>query len=130
MITYLLAYLAADTSLAALVETRLRANMLDQNMAYPAVVYTLISRVAPHHRSGPDSFVQTRWQFDVHARTYSEVVAVTEALIARAQTFTRADAPRCDRVFVESMRDLASGEFDEVTYYRRSVDFMILHNEV
>lgn len=130
MITYLLAYLAADTTLAGLLGTRIRANMLDQGMTYPALVYTLISRVSPHHRSGADNFVQTRWQFDVHARTYSEAVTATAALISRAQTFVRTTTPRCDRVFVESIRDLPSGEFDAAPYYRRSIDFMIIHSEV
>ena len=129
MITYLLTHLAADVTLAALVSTRIRPGMLEQGATLPAVTYTLVSRVPAHHRSGPDTLGQSRWQFDCHARTYTEVVAVCAALMADAQEFTHTTAPRVDRVFVDAVRDLNTGDFDEGLYFRRTVDLLIWHEE-
>lgn len=129
MITYLIAHLLAGTGISTTVGTRVRPGMIDQAETLPAISYTQISRAGVHHRSGPDELAQVRWQFDVHARTYSEATTITDALIDRLQTFSRSSSPRVDRVFVDTVRDSVTGEYDDLPYYRRIVDVLIWTEE-
>ncbi len=129
MIVHLVAWLLADATLAAGIGTRLRPGMLQQGETLPAATYAQISRVAPHDRGGADGLAYTRWQFDVHARTYEQATTLANALVARAQTFTRASSPRVSRVFVDAVRDLDTADYDELAYYRKVIDVEVIAGE-
>lgn len=129
MITHLVAYVLADATLAAAIGTRLRPGMLQQNETLPAMTYIQVSRTAPHDRGGPDGLAFTRWQFDVHARTYEQATTLANAFVARVQTFTRASSPRVSRVLVDAVRDLDTADYDELMYYRKVIDVEVIASE-
>lgn len=130
MITYLVAHLEAHAGLNGLVGTRIYPLLLPQKATLPAIAYMQISRTPVHVRnSAIDLLVNTRWQFDVNARTYAAAQQVTAQLKNGLQTFSRSSSPRVDVVFVENERDDTEPSFDENNYYRIMVDALIWHEE-
>lgn len=128
MITALVTFLNAHVGYGALVGQRTYPTVLPQNATLPAVAYQMISRVPVHDRETPDTLVQTRWQFSINARKYSEILSVASALKTAVQAFT-SSSPRVDRIFVEGERDTDQADIDENNYYRRVIDVIVVHEE-
>lgn len=129
MITYLVAALKADVTLASLVSTRIWSNVLPQGSTLPAITFQQVSRTPVHHRSGPNAIVTTRLQFGVNGRSYTTVREVVDALVDALQAFTRSTAPRVSRVFVDSVSDDVQPGFDTGDYFRTLVFANIQHEE-
>lgn len=128
MITALIAHLNSDATYSGLVGQRTYPTVLPQNAMLPAVAFQMISRVPAHDRETPDTLVQTRWQFSVNARRYSDLLSVVSALKTAVQAFA-SSSPRVDRVFVEGERDTDQADIDENNYYRRVIDVIVVHEE-
>ncbi len=67
------AFVLADTTVASLIGTRLRPDMLPEKITYPAVVIKKIDIVRPGHLRGVASLATMRVQFDVYAAPTSGV---------------------------------------------------------
>lgn len=77
------ALLISDSGVAALAASRIHANRLPQNTAYPCAVLTLISTRGEHSHDGASNLNDDRWQMDCYAATVDEAVALARAIDAR-----------------------------------------------
>jgi len=83
-------YLLADSTLAALVGTRIYPGSLDQGCTLPAVAMWTISRGHDVSLSGVVEAGEARIQLDAHAATRAAADAVAAAIVARLKTLSAA----------------------------------------
>ena len=126
----LVAYLLADTALAALVATRIYWVEKPQAVVNPVMVLTRISGNRNYHMLGAANFVESRVQFDCDGLTYASAKGVARALRDRLSGFRGTQGTIAFYgCFLESERDT----FDEAPttdkLFRTSLDFIIHHKE-
>lgn len=76
----LVAVLAANVGVSALVGARIYPLILPQRVTLPAIRYQVISTIPQPTHNGASGLRQYRIQLSVHATTYSSAQAVAEAL--------------------------------------------------
>lgn len=120
-------YLIADTTVAALVATRMYPQFLPQSVTYPAISYSVVSRVSSRDLSGPSGRVRVRISVNCWAETYAEAKSLSEAVRQRLDGFkgnmgsSEAGSVKLDNSFDDYE--------DAVKIHRVFQDFIISHTE-
>lgn len=120
--------LAADGTVSGLVGSRIRAEWVDQNSAYPAIS---VLRVSGGRNSGLDAsndyWNTARIQVDCWADTYSEARALADAVTSSLHGFKgAAGAFQVESLLLENLSDLGEQVGDRV-HRRASLDFFVLY---
>lgn len=118
--------LAADSTIAGLVGTRIYPLVLPEACQYPAITYQLISAVEIYTNDGPLGEVRARIQIDTWAKRYSQAKTVDQAVRASLNGFT---GTLPDGTLVcELERDDASDGFDAPgSLYRCQSDWIAIY---
>ena len=72
--------LSTNAAVAALVGDRIKPDILPQGLAMPAITYQLISGPRDQTADGPTGLVNSRWQINMWAETYDDVLTVRTAV--------------------------------------------------
>lgn len=120
--------LTADSTLSALVGTRIYPNVVPQDVTLPAVAYQRISTSRVYsHSPGVSQLARPRFQFTSVARSYSDVKAVANALRGALDAYGGTAAS----VLVFTM--LSQNEFDTFSddgdLHTVRQDFYVWHRE-
>lgn len=120
--------LTADSTLAALVGTRVYPNVVPQDVALPAVAYQRISTSRVYsHSPGVSQLARPRFQFTSVANSYSDVKAVANAVRGALDAYGGTAAS----VLVFTM--LSQNEFDTFSddgdLHTVRQDFYVWHRE-
>jgi len=126
------ATLLNDSTVKALVLTRVYPRLLPPKITLPAIAYQQISSIHEQKLSGPADFAVTRFQITCIAKTYEEVVelatAVRLALDGYSGTWDDMTVEACT---IESEYEIPVFEPENSTtrQYGRGLDFMITFKE-
>lgn len=126
--TILYTHLTSDASLATLVSNRIFPDLMPQNVALPAIRYTLIDRneLLAKPEVSTFRFVQARYQFDIFAKTYSSAKSIESALV-NALYLLGSDV---DSSVVSTRVFNVSGSSDSIEdEYRVTVEAYLTYNE-
>lgn len=83
MLSDLRAFLLADGTVAGLAGTRIYPSVLPQAPTFPAITYSTISAVRQNTMDGPDGLPSKRIQIDSWASTFSQALALADAIRER-----------------------------------------------
>lgn len=121
------ARLLANSTVSAIVGTRVDWMARPQNAALPAISLQTVSDSRPDHLKGFDGARETRVQCDCWAATYAAALALARAVIAALQPPTTITGKRFGNARVDAQRDLGENIADGSFIHRQSVDFIIWH---
>lgn len=115
--------LSTDTSVAALVSTRITPFGAEQSTSKPYVTYQVISKTPNKHKDRTLDLIVYRIQVDCFAATYNDCTtladAVCNALAYKTGTFASTNV---DIIVFEDENDLFS---DQPEVYRKEQDYFI-----
>lgn len=134
------AFLLADATIAAAVETRIYPIKLPQNATYPAITILRVSAIRANVLRGPASLARPRYQIDCWAWEKSSTTAFTDAqelggaVRARLEGYTGvmtdpSTSPATDYhtgVTFDDERDLFDPDVNG-GYFRHSSDYFLWH---
>lgn len=125
----LYARLSGAAAITELTSTRIYPYKLPQNPIMPAITYQRVStsRYHTHDTSGASGLARPRFQFDCYASSYLGAKQLVEALRGVLEGFNGyVGAQRIQGALSQNETDF----YEDVTgLYRRSIDFMIHHQE-
>lgn len=120
-----LARLSGEPSITSLVSTRIYANVLKQDVVYPALSYSVISRVHEHCFNSDPGNVRLRLQIDCWAKQYAEAMSVA---IAVKNTLSRWRGQQTNYFVEDCLIDNWTDYFDDESnqrVHRISMDFIL-----
>ena len=120
--------LTADSTLSALVGTRIYPEVMPQGVTYPAVSYQRVSTVRTNLLSGVDDFTEVRIAIDCWDDSYSGVKAVADAVKGAIDGVTVLGAQAIQHCFMDSMIDVSQIDGDREDRHV-SMSFLIYLNE-
>jgi len=127
----LVAFLLANTGVAALVGPRIHWVRLPQGLATPHVRLTLISGGLNYHYSGPDSVQGVRVQVDCFGDTYAAAKGVARAIETALSGFRGVMGSRfVDGTFLVGARDLLFEDDTPADGHAVSMDFSLFHKSI
>lgn len=126
----LVAHLADDAGVAALVNARIYPGLLPQKPGYPSIVYHRVSGPREHSHDGPSGLTHPRFQLDCIDGTFKGArelgVAVRLALDGFRGTMGGDEGVPVGAVFIED----EDGDYDdELRLFRWRLDAVISHEE-
>lgn len=124
----LYAKLTSAANLTELVSNRVYPVKLPQNPTLPAITYQRVSTSRYHtHDTGFSGLARPRFQFDCYASSYLGAKNLLEALRATLEGFSGyVGTTRIQGALSQNETDF----YEDVSgLYRRSIDFMIHHQE-
>ncbi|MGK2908746.1 MAG: DUF3168 domain-containing protein [Sphingobium sp.] len=121
------ARLRTDTTVAAIVGTRVDWMVRPEKDALPSVTLQTVSDPRPQHLKGMDGARPTRVQIDCWAATYVAALDLARAVIAVLSVPATISGKRFGNAQVEGQRDLGETVSDGSFIHRQSVDFVIWH---
>lgn len=131
--TELIAHLAADATLAALVSDRIHAVLMPQGGDFPAVTITRIASEEQLTMEPLAGHVLARFQLDAWAETGLEAIAVGDAIRGALQGHAQAALDGGGTLAVQGIRLVEPGIRDgyepESELCRRSLDFEVVYLE-
>lgn len=123
----LLALLAADAAVAALVGTRIEWGARRQGAAMPDILLRRIGGGPGETLAGTDGLVVTRVQVDCYAATYAQALAVGRAVEAALHAHRGGGF---QGVFLAGRREEREGGTNEADRpFRQSLDFIVNWSE-
>ena len=127
----LVAFLAANGPVAALVLTRVYANQLPELSAdsiLPAIVYKEVHGDGEMSMDGPDQLQYSRMQFSCYGKVYIDAKRVARTLRQELELFT---GPLTDGTVIEHMqRESEVDIFEDAPFiYCTAVDFKITYQD-
>jgi len=127
----LVAFLAANGPIAALVVTRVYANQLPQlspDSILPAIVYKEVHGDGEFSMDGPDQLQYSRMQFSCYGKVYLDAKRVARTLKQEFEAFT-GELP--DGTVIEHMqRESEVDMFEDAPFiYCTAVDFKITYQD-
>jgi len=127
----LVAFLAADGPIAALVLTRVWANQLPTISSpsdLPAIVYREVHGDGEFSMDGPDQLQYSRMQFNCYGKVYEDAKRVARTLRQELELFTGALS---DGTVIEHMqRESEVDIFEDAPFiYCTAVDFKITYQD-
>lgn len=108
--------LSTDTYVTGIVNTRIYPNFIKKGATYPAVSYFLVNAVPQLMMDCTYPITQYSYQFDCWAKTYSEVVDLSNVVIAALNDAT------LFKTIHTNTQDFFDPEFET---YRLSIDYSI-----
>lgn len=117
-------YISTYPGLTALVGNRIYPLVIPQNPTYPAVAYSRVSRVYEKDLSGT-AWNQSRMQFSVYARKYSDAKAVVEQIRAAFRDY-RGKINGIDVMLADISNEVDLYEPDTALFHV-SIDILIIH---
>lgn len=125
----LYAKVSSDAAIVELISNRLYPDKLPQNPVLPAITYQRVStgRYHTHDTSGGSGLARPRFQFDCYATSRLAAKNLVNVLRASLEGFNGWVGPtRIQGALSQNETDF----YEDVTgLYRRSIDFMIHHQE-
>lgn len=110
-----------------LVGNRVRPGYITQEIALPAISYARVSRAATQHRSSRRAnHSKDRFQFDVWASSYNDLMNTRNTLMDAMADFVRNSDPRVDVSLIADDRDAYEAEPNR---WRAIVDYHITYSE-
>ena|SRR5882724_3697841 len=125
-------FLSANGPVAALVLTRVYANLLPelsaQNPALPAIVYKEVHGDGEFSMDGPDQLQHSRIQFSCYGKVYLDAKRVARTLRQELELFT---GELSDGTVIEHMqRESEVDIFEDAPFiYCTAVDFKIVYQD-
>lgn len=125
--TQLIAYLLADTALAALISTRLYATRAAQGATVPYVVWQDVSGEGNYAHDGPTGLMTFRIQFSIFALTITAVEDVSAAIVNRIDGYSGVlgSAVRIGFTFFDNSITF-DRELDSESLRQKSIDFRFM----
>lgn len=125
--------LTNDSSVSALVSTRVYPVLLPQGCDVPAIRYTNISRPPVNHKKGASGLTQSRIQVDCYDKTYEGAKtlgkAVRLAMIKEGGTWGGCPVSVCRNVDHTDETEEIDVQGNIKIYFNASMDFLIWHGE-
>lgn len=121
------ARLLADTTVAAIVGTRVYWVQRPQKSPYPAVVLQVVSDGRPENLKGFDGARSTRVQADCYGTSYAASLDLARATISALVEPTILSGKQFGRASVDRQLDLGETVADGSFVHRQTVDFNIWH---
>lgn len=119
--------LIADSTISALIGSRVYVITVPQDCTYPALAYQLISRIGrDEYHSGHSPWVNSRVQFSALSSDLKIAKQITKAVVDLFLPFTGSDSGTS---VVRCNFDNESDTFDPaVEMYQVALDLMFMHN--
>ncbi len=125
METDLVALVAGDTALSALVGTRIAWNAVPQGEADPNIALFQVVSGAGYTTHGADDLQRTVVQANIRALTYTSALAVRDALRARVSGYRgRVGATQFGGIFIRAERH-RSEKPNDILFHQIQVDIEI-----
>lgn len=123
--TSIVSLLSTDSTLTALVASRIYPLLLSEDTKLPAVTYQVISTVTDYSNDGATGLTMTRLQTDAWANSYAQCKAASDAIRHALGAFTGI----VSGVYIANViRDNVTDYFDSASrLYRVQTDWKILH---
>jgi hypothetical protein len=112
-------FLLADTTLAALVGTRINWLLRPQGAGLPAVSLQLASSAREYTMAGREGLVGYLVQIDVWAASFKSMKQVSRAIVAALDDLSTGSF---QGAFIESERDTVETDEAATTFFRGSID--------
>ena len=123
----LIAFLLADSGIAAIIGKEATWAERKQGGAFPALVLHRISGNRDYNMQGPSGLVQSRIQADCWALKYADAIKLSRAVRLALSGY---QAGNIQGAFIDSERQSVEQETNGAQrYFRVSLDFMIWHAE-
>ena len=125
-------YLLTQSTVTALVGTRIYYDHLPQRATLPALVVNLITSVSQREVDAASGTARARVQVDCYAATYAASASLGELVRKVTEQYTGTmGSTTVDRAHVETVTELDDGPTDGSDAYRyiRSLDVVLWHNE-
>lgn len=123
---YIYEKLSTDSALTTLLGgTKIYPVQISEDVAFPALSYSVVSNDPKDTKDGPGGKDVTRVQIDVFAETYAK----TESIAARVRELLDGDSGTLQGVVLEYSRQVGLTDFynDEIEVYQKSIDFSMRH---
>lgn len=124
--------LAADATVSGLVGTRIYPNLVPQAASLPAITYQQISGVREHTADGADGIVESRFQINCWASTYTGAKSLSDAVRKELDGYKGTVGSRnilfCFLADEDDMPQIAP-ETDVLQRYGKRLDFIFMYDE-
>lgn len=125
--TELVAWVLTQSTITALIGTRIHPDFLPQNTTLDAIVYNQISGVRAHSTAGASGYCEARYQLSCWSATKAGAKALAEAVRKAIDGFGGTmGTTAVNYAFLEDETDAWE---DEPKRWRTDLDFMIAFNE-
>lgn len=124
--------LRGDSTVYGLVSSRIYPQIIPQNTALPAIIYSQIAGPRQHTLESTDNMVPSRWQFTCVAETYAELRGLSDAIRGVLDSYMGVCGTveiQCAHFIDENdLTDVLPGT-DKLRRYMKAIDFYIWYNE-
>ena len=123
------AEVTGDATVAGYISTRLYANILPQNVTYPAATYQRVAGGKLHTQGTDSGVAEPLFQITVYSEEYDEAVNIREAIRAVLQDFSGDIGSKGVTVLAVLLDDQDEGYDPTVERFYQRLDFEINHLE-
>ena len=124
--------LSGDGTVSGLVSSRIYPNVIPQNTALPAIIYSQVSGQRQHTLASTDDMVPSLWQFTVVAETYAELRGISDAVRGALDNYSDTSGGvviQCGHLLDENDEVNRTAGTDKLTRYIKQMTFNIWYNE-